>query len=569
MGEPRILRALDRIQPLFGRMGIDYPIMRRVLALKLTLDRRRTTGVAALFRSSKSGSMDFGLGRKNGNAPKPKEAAEDTDGGLRRTLFFYGLYGAISSLFMLAGGTYFFQAGLILAVLLFIMMTAMLSDFSSVMLDVRDKPILHTKPVDARTLGMAKTLHILIYFTQFALALGIVPIAVGIFKNGPVFGLLLLLSLVLGGLLVAVFTAFVYLVVLKLFDGETLKDMINYVQIAMTLFMLVGYQVAIRAMDMSRISSEFHPGWWELAVPPLWYSAGFEWLLNGRSEPLYMVPALMGLIVPLVGAVIFYRCIPAFERSLEKLSGGTSRGGHKSTSRVSRLLANLLCRSKEERAFYVFASAMLAREREFKLKVYPSLGFSLAVPFIFLFSFATAGQGLSSIDYANGVAYLNLYSCAIMIPTLVLTLKFSGSFKGSWIYASAPIGQLGSIYRATLKAAFARLFFPLFMIESVIFTVMFGIRIVPDLIVIAAVAASLFPLTLRITERELPFSLPFPTSDQSGGMKVLGVMLLLGVFAGVHYIVVTAVPVYGVWGLIAASIALNIWAWRDTLYTNK
>lgn len=569
MGEPRVLRALDRIGPLFGRMGIDYPIMRRVLGLKLTLDRRRTTGVAALFRASDSGSREHGFGRKSENSLKPKEESDEKDGGLRRTLFFYGLYGAVSSMFMWIGGTYFFQAGLMLAILLFIMMTSMLSDFSSVMLDVRDKPILHTKPIDARTLGMAKALHVFIYFAQLALALGIVPVAVGVIKNGPAFGLLLGASLVLGGLLAAVFTAFVYLVVLKLFDGETLKDMINYVQIAMTVFMLIGYQFAIRAMDMTRISSGFNPGWWELAVPPLWYGAGFEWLLNGRNEPLYIIPGLLGLIVPLAGAAVFYRLMPAFERNLEKLGERTSRGGRKSSGRLNRFVANLICRSKEERAFYVFSSAMLAREREFKLKVYPTLGFSLAVPFLFLFTLATAGEGLSSIDYANGVAYLNLYSCAIMIPTLVLTLKFSGSFKGSWIYASAPIGQLGAVYRGALKALFVRLFLPLFLLEAVVFAFLFGIRIVPDLLVILAVSALLVPLTAQITRRELPFSLPFPTSDQSGGMKTLGMMLMLAVFAGIHYMVLSIVPVYGVWALAVLMIAFNGWTWRNTLFANR
>ena len=30
---------------------------------------------------------------------------------------------------------------------------------------------------------------------------------------------------------------------------------------------------------------------------------------------------------------------------------------------------------------------MMKQEREFKLKVYPSLGFSFVIPFIFMFSF--------------------------------------------------------------------------------------------------------------------------------------------------------------------------------------
>lgn len=568
MNDYRILRALDRIRSLFARLGVDYPAMRRILALKLTLDQRRTTGAAALF-PAKGSSRSWSFGTRGGADLKPKDTPEE-GGGLSRTLFFYGLYGALSSLFLLMNGSYLIQAGVMLSILLFIMMTAMLSDFSSVLLDVRDKPILHTKPVDPRTLGMAKALHVLIYFAQFALVLGAVPVVVGMVRYGFGFGLLLLLSLLLGGLLVALFTVFVYLLILRLFDGETLKDMINYVQIAMTIFMLVGYQLAVRAMDLARFTVGFRPGWWELALPPLWYAAGFEWLLNGQTEPLYVVPALLGLVVPLVGVAIGYLLMPVFERSLEKLGGADPRGRSKPARRLNRALANLVCREPEERAFYVFAASMLAGEREFKLKVYPSLGFSLVIPFLFLFSFAASGEGgLAGIDYRHGIAYLNLYACAIMIPTLVLMIKYSGSFKGSWIYGSAPIRRIEAAFRGTLKALYIRLFLPLFVLESAIFIGLFGFRIFPDLLVMAVVAALLLPLTLRFVERDLPFSLPFPSSDQSNGMRTLGAMLLLGLIAGAHIAVKMLLPGYFVWILLVLMLGINGWIWRSTLLSNK
>lgn len=568
MNDYRTLRALDRIRPLFAKMSVDYPVMRRILALKLTLDQRRTTGAAALF-PSKGSSRTWSFGTRGDAALKPRDMPEE-GGGLRRTLFFYGLYGAISSMFLLMNGSYLIQAGIMLSILLFIMMTAMLSDFSSVLLDVRDKPILHTKPVDPRTLGMAKALHVLIYFAQFALVLGAVPVVVGMVRYGFGFGLLLLLSLLLGGLLVALFTVFVYLLILRLFDGETLKDMINYVQIAMTIFMLVGYQLAVRAMDLARFTVDFRPGWWELALPPLWYAAGFEWRLNGQAEPLYIVPALLGVVVPLVGVAVGYLLMPAFERSLEKLGGADPRGRSKPARRLNRALANLLCRDPEERAFYVFASSMLAGEREFKLKVYPSLGFSLVVPFLFLFSFAASGEsGLAGIDYRHGIGYLNLYACAIMIPTLVLMVKYSGSFKGAWIYGSAPIRRIEAAFRGTLKALYARLFLPLFVLESAIFVWLFGLRILPDLLVMAVVAALLLPLTLRFIDRDLPFSLPFPTSDQNSGMRTLGAMLLLGLIAGAHIAVKMMLPGYSVWVLLVLMLGVNGWIWRSTLLSNK
>lgn len=52
--------------------------------------------------------------------------------------------------------------------IMFLIMTTMIADFSSVLLDIRDKNILNTKPLDPKTINAAKTTHILIYITSIA-----------------------------------------------------------------------------------------------------------------------------------------------------------------------------------------------------------------------------------------------------------------------------------------------------------------------------------------------------------------------------------------------------------------
>ncbi|MFP3442887.1 hypothetical protein R0K18_34645, partial [Pantoea sp. SIMBA_133] len=60
-------------------------------------------------------------------------------------------------------------------------------------------------------------------------------------------------------------------------------------------------------------------------------------------------------------------------------------------------LASLLTTSKEEHAFYQFAERMLKNERDLKLKIYPSLGFAIIFPFVFLYNGYSAGGSLDSI----------------------------------------------------------------------------------------------------------------------------------------------------------------------------
>lgn len=58
---------------------------------------------------------------------------------------------------------------LLFSIVMFLITTTLISDFSTVMLDLRDKNILFSKPVDRRTLNMAKSLHILIYLLTLTL----------------------------------------------------------------------------------------------------------------------------------------------------------------------------------------------------------------------------------------------------------------------------------------------------------------------------------------------------------------------------------------------------------------
>ena len=49
---------------------------------------------------------------------------------------------------------------------------------------------------------------------------------------------------------VVVLKAILYIAILRFFDGEKLKDLINYVQIGLTLGLMIGYQVLIRSFEL-------------------------------------------------------------------------------------------------------------------------------------------------------------------------------------------------------------------------------------------------------------------------------------------------------------------------------
>ncbi|RCX16682.1 hypothetical protein DFP94_11129 [Fontibacillus phaseoli] len=539
MNESSLLRVLDRFKGGFGKIGVDYPVMRRILQVKLTMDGRRVPTIIGKSR------------KKDGE-----------DGGTEKNQFFgslwlYLIFGAFSSMFVALGDNFIFQMSLVFGIFMFMIMTSLISDFSSVLLDIRDRNILSTKPVNRRTIAMAKMLHICFYMFFLTGAIAIVPLGVGLVRHGVGFFLLFAVELVLMDLLIVVITALIYLGVLKFFDGEKLKDFINYVQIGLTIAIALGYQLLIRLFDFVDMQqAAFQPKWWQFALPPLWFGAPFETMLHRDGNPLFLLLSLLALAVPVLAFLLYLKLMPSLEKNLQKLSDPGSRK-KESAGKGLKAISRLLCSSPQEQVFFRFAWTMMGNEREFKLKVYPSIGFSLIFPFIFLFTNGTEG-GISGLPGSK--LYLFIYFCALLVPSVLLMLKYSGSYKAAWIYRVLPIGDRVPVYRGTLIAAVVRLILPLYAAEAVIFAILFGAGVVPDLIVAGLAILVYTVICFAYLSKALPFSERFETAQQSEGLRMIPLMLLLSAFALVHY--VATMISFGTYVYAALLLAANWILWQ-------
>ncbi len=527
------LRILDRFRTVFEAVGCDYPIMRKILQAKLTMDSRRVPTI---------------LSRNARRAP-------DRNGFLT-SLWVYLFMGVILIPFVVMGRNYLFQMSVVFGILMFLVMTSMISDFSTVLLDIRDRIIIATKPVTGRTLGFARAIHVVIYLTLLTTVLAGPSLLAAFIAQGFWFGLTFALSLVWMDLLIMTVTTLLYLGILNFFDGERMKDFINYVQIGLSIAMVIGYQVIGRVFDVVKLRVVLRPAWWQAVIPPMWFGALFAELFGRQSSNLTMILLVLALFVPLALFFAYVRFMPAFETRLEKLSATTT---HSPTTKHGwrRNLARLACRRRDERTMFEFASIMMGREREFKLKVYPSLGFAIAFPFILIFNPAWS-QGLHSLGSSHW--YLAIYMSSVMIPTVLMTLRYSGQYKAAWIYQVSPIEHLEDVFKGTVKAFVYQLFLPVYFIEGLVFTVLFGIRVIPDLTVALLSMLVYAVIAFRFLRKGLPFSEPFQLAQPSERIVGLILLALVGVMAGLQFLVtLMSGAIY--WYMIFLVLA-NMIAWR-------
>lgn len=529
-----VLKVLDRFSGLFEKAGVDYRVMRKILELKFLMDSRRAPSVTGVQNKDALG--------KSGNK-------------FLKSLWIYALMGIILIPMVLLGTNYLFQMSAAMGIIMFMVMTSLISDFSSVLLDLRDRTIILTRPVEGRTLTAAKTLHVLGYMMMITGALTGPSVMAGFIRHGVGFGLLYLWMIFWMDLLIVVLTALMYLLILRFYDGEKLRDIVNYVQIALSMGMAIGYQFVGRMFDIINLEIVFKPAWWQFFLPPAWFGAVFEVILSGKREPAYLIMAAMAITVPVLAIVLYARNMAVFEQSLQKLELRGTKG--KVGSELRHKISGWICRDPREDVFFRFAMNMMRNERDFKLRVYPSLGFSLIFPFIFMLNLLRAGDWQTVLDSR---AYLFIYFSALMLPTAIMMMKYSAGYKGAWIYNATPITEKVTIYKGTLKAFLIRLLAPVFLFECLIFVVIFGLDILPDMALAFSNAMLYALICFMLFKKRLPFSEPFEAAQNADSKSVIPMMLILGGIGGIHYLVGTR-PL-GIAMLLFVSLAANVFLWR-------
>ena len=316
--------------------------------------------------------------------------------------------------------------------------------------------------------------------------------------------------------------------------------------------MVVGYQMIGRMFSILDNQIEFVPSWWNYLIAPVWYAAPFEVMLNGSYSWSYLALSSLAIIVPILSVIIYLHNIENFEKYLQKLNNHAGSIGKKKR----RSFPMLLFANKEERLFFHFAMDLMKSEQSFKLKVYPSIGLLIIFPFIMLLNLFGDG-GWKGIE--NGSGYYTIYFYGIIIPTIATGMRYSNSFKGAWIYKTAPLINTEPIFKGAWKAVMVKYVLPIYLAFSLIFLSIYGASILVDLFLVLCMLWILPVLSFRIFKLTLPFSKPASGPMDQEAMKALFVLLIVGVFAGTHALVSQLeYGLYG-YGIILLIVAILLW----------
>ncbi|MBC7893571.1 MAG: hypothetical protein H7Y12_15245 [Sphingobacteriaceae bacterium] len=538
-----ILFLLDRLQPLFRVLGVDYPILRTIVEVKLTMDNRRNHAVGG----------------------RPGQKKTDSNNRFLMVLGVYTLFGVIAGALVFIVPSLLLSTAFLFSYVMFTTALTLISDFSNVLLDTTDNVVILPRPVDGRTLLVARLVHLVTYILLIVLALSLFPTIYIGFKYGPLAAGLFWLLNGQATLLTVFFTTLLYMLLIRLTSEERLKDIISYTQIFITIIFSLSYQILPRLLDFSILKNvDFTLQAWHFAVPPLWLAGSMDAIVNGHFEPGYVLLMGLALVMPLALLFVNSRYLaPAFNRKLAVMGAGSSGGERPAAPerggfRWSEWLAQRLTRTELERGAFELSWKITSRDRRFKLRTYPSVGVFLPLLFIFVWP-VYREKGLEGL--ADSATYLwMIYIVQSVLSTFYQSTYQSDDFRAAWVYYATPVGSPREVILGNLKAVVMKFFTPFYLAIGFLMSLLWGWRILDDLL--AGYLFALVVVTLEAWTKStwyLPFSQE--PKEKQDGTRTMKTMLTLFVFmptAGLLHWGATFVP--GGALLLAALYGGLLWA---------
>jgi hypothetical protein len=213
----------------------------------------------------------------------------------------------------------------------------------------------------------------------------------------------------------------------------------------------------------------------------------------------------------------------------------------KQSPKLYKYIAALLNKNPESRAGFELTWLQTARNRAFKMKVYPSLAY---IPIYFFFVvLSRPGQDYSQILVrmtSPKVYLILLYMCTFALSTAAMNLIYSEQYKASWIFFAPAIERPGNIMSGALRAIIVKFYLPFTALVAGVVIYVNGWKVVPEVIFTQFNILIFVLVSLRASLTALPFSVKEQMRERGAKnfIRQLLVFLIIPILGGAHYLTI-------------------------------
>jgi ABC-2 type transport system permease protein len=530
--------------PLYSRWGIEVNKMRSILTTKLIMDDRRPNTMQATRQ-------------RRGN----KDAISNATLG---TMLVSGLMGLAFLMAFSLTGDYVVQLTFFFGMFITMLCMSLVSDFTSVLIDVRDTQIILPKPVNDITFIAARLLHIFVHVCKMVIPLSLPAFVYITAQTGIVaalaFGVMVFLATLFSIFLINA----VYIFILQITTPERFKNVISYIQIAFAIGIYAAYQVLPRMFDrLGGTGIDLTQYDWLVAMPPYWFACAFNTLVTFKTDNLLqLISAVLAVLMPVLSIYLVVKYLaPAFNQKLAMISGsGSATSGAQAAQTVRQTgggfadrISQVLTGNRMEQAGFMMAWRLMARSRDFKLLVYPSIGYFLVL-FVMMVFRGTNSVKAQEDGLMTFFPVLIAYFGGIISISALSQVSYSNQYNAAWVYYVSPLTRPGEIVSGALKAVMVQFYALVALFALAVGLWLGGTDMFPNVLLGLFNQLLIIYIYAVFNFKKLPFSQPM-NMNQRGGQLIKTLMMVFAslIIGSVHYLFIKAPAAIGVALLLSAT----------------
>jgi hypothetical protein len=501
------------------------------------------------------------VARAMGRGGKPR--------GLIFVLVMYLIVGFMTSMIAFSPIDLFTYAIIVHSMTFFVVGMAVTSESGDILFNANESDVLVHRPIHPRTLLLAKTLNLIGFTLILATALNLFPTFFGLAVGGarPWFPAIHLFSMVVLCVFCAAAVICVYGLVIRFLDREKFDNFAAWSQVAMSILFIGGYQIVPRLLQRFEGLTLKPYARYLFPLPPAWFAG-----LDSAAAGDLPFGALLGVIGLAVTAALAYVAIgklsSSYSEGLAKIAETRSSEPARKRVRKSRAFRNPLLRwwLRDPIELWTFrlAAAYMRRDRDTKLRLYPSLTIFLVFPVISLLDRNRGG-------FSSFAPLLTVWMLSMLPYQALQTLQMSQHYLAADIFAITPLATAASVFHGVRKATIVYLLLPALAVAGLLTGYLSpgglqGLQLaLPGLLLIPVLT-----LVPGLVEDYLPLSRPAARGDQTS--RNLGLM-----FVSMIAMTIVLAATYIAWKLevlwymlaIEALVVILIYYLMNRIITNR
>jgi len=479
------------------------------------------------WRLSTRGKLAGSMHRRRSGKPR----------GLLFIAAMYMLVGLTTSFSVFAHMNVFTYAMILHSMTFLVVGMAITSESGDILFSTNESDVLLHRPIHSRTLLLAKGLNLIGLALFLAGSLNFFPTFFGMGADGARwwFPLTHIASITLLSIFCCSAVVCTYGLIVRFLDREKFDNFAAWTQVAMSFLFVGGYQLVPRLMQrFDGLNLENSP--FLLPLPPAWFAAVDA--VGSAQSAQHSIRWLMIIGFVVTGALTYSaigKLAPSYGEALARLGESRQRTAKSKpapleTTRSRHSFFRWWMPDPIERASFRLAAAYMRRDREIKLRLYPSLGSFLVFPLMGLLDRRTGASPF--------IPLLTVWMLGQLPIIAMETLRTSSQAAAADIFATAPLETGAPIFLGVRKATIFYLMLPALCIATGLLAFVIRSRSALFLALPGLIAIPIVSLLPACVDTYLPLSRSPQVGTQSAKNTTLmfGTMLTMGILAGISYV---------------------------------